>query len=58
MMRTMLRQTLNYLSQKKWEKLLVKKFNKIMLEHPLNINDDKVPDGKYIIIIIWSIDFI
>lgn len=45
MMRTMLRQTLNYLSQKKWEKLLVKKFNKIMLEHPLNINDDRTPDG-------------
>lgn len=48
MMRTMLRQTLNYLSQKKWEKLLVKKFNKIMLEYPLNINDDQVPDGKYV----------
>jgi hypothetical protein len=45
-MRTMLRQTLNYLSKKKWDKLLVNKFNKIMLEYPLDINDDKKPDGK------------
>ena len=46
MMRTMLRQTFMYLSSKKWNKSLVKQFNKIMLNYPLNINDDSIPDGK------------
>lgn len=45
MMRSILRETLKYLSIKKWDKDLVKEFNKIMLNYPLNINDDKIPDG-------------
>ena len=45
-MRTMLRQTFMYLSSKKWNKSLIKQFNKIMLNFPLNINDDSIPDGK------------
>lgn len=45
MVRTMLKETFNYLSSKKWEKELVKEFNKIMLKYPLNINDGAIPDG-------------
>ncbi len=47
-MRTMLKQILNYLSSKKWNKVLIKEFNKIMLNYPLNINEDSYPDGSII----------
>lgn len=45
MMRSMLRQTMSYLSSKKWNKDLIEEFNKIMLDYPLRINDHSVPDG-------------
>jgi len=41
----MLKQALEYLSLRRWNKELVKDFNKIMLKYPLNINDEKIPDG-------------
>jgi ribosomal RNA-processing protein 1 len=44
-MRNMLKQSFNYLNTRKWKKGVVKKFNKILFTLPLNINDDKVPDG-------------
>lgn len=45
-MRDMMRQSLGYLKEKKWNKALVNKFNKILVELPLNINDDSYPDGR------------
>jgi hypothetical protein len=44
-MRGMLKQVLEYLSLRKWNKELVKEFNKIMLKYPLNINEETIPDG-------------
>lgn len=46
MVRSMLRKTLAYISSKKWDKVLVKKFNKLLLDLPLNINEDRIPDGS------------
>ena len=45
LVRSMIRKIFGYLSSKKWDQDLIKKFNKLMLDLPLNINDDKVPDG-------------
>lgn len=45
LIRLVVRKTFNYLNSKKWNKTLVKKFNTMMLELPLNINDDKISDG-------------
>jgi hypothetical protein len=44
-MRRMLRETFSYISQQKWHKDLVNELNEILLQHPLNINDDTCPDG-------------
>jgi ribosomal RNA-processing protein 1 len=41
----MLRSSLVYLCAKKWDQKLMKSFNKMMLELPLNINDHTIPDG-------------
>lgn len=51
----MIRQTLNYLSSRKWNSDLVKQFNKIMLKYPLNINEEKIPDGNYQLINLWKL---
>lgn len=45
-MRNMLNAAFRYLSSKKWNKKLVKKFHKFLMEKALNINDFSVPDGK------------
>lgn len=45
LVRSMMRKIFWYLSSKKWDKVLIKKFNKLMLDLPLNINDDRIPDG-------------
>lgn len=45
LIRCMIRKIFGYLNSKKWNKILIKKFNKIMMDLPLNINDDKIPDG-------------
>lgn len=44
-MRHMVRKTLGYLSSKKWDQKLIKEFNKLLMELPLNINEPKIPDG-------------
>jgi hypothetical protein len=41
----MLRETFSYISKQKWHKDLVNELNEILLQHPLNINDDTCPDG-------------
>lgn len=45
LIRLVVRKTFSYLNSKKWNKILLKKLNNMMLELPLNINDDKIPDG-------------
>ncbi|CAF0745205.1 unnamed protein product [Brachionus calyciflorus] len=45
LVRSIIRKIFGYLNSKKWDKVLIKKFNKMMLELPLNINDDRIPDG-------------
>lgn len=45
LMRHILRATFSYVSSQKWDKELVNELNKIILEHPLSINDGKCPDG-------------
>lgn len=45
-MRRMLNKMLEYLSSKKWKKTLIKTFNQILIDYPLNINNDSYPDGK------------
>ena len=46
-MRHVLRQTFEYISAKKWSKELVNELNQIVLENPLNINNESCPDGEY-----------
>ena len=49
MIRSMLKQTFSYICSKKWNKDLIEEFNKILLEYPLNINEDSFPDGEKIL---------
>ena len=43
----MLNKMLEYLSIKKWKKTLIKTFNQILIDYPLNINNDSYPDGNF-----------
>lgn len=44
-MRRMLREIFLILSKQKWHKDLVNELNEILLNYPLNINNDDCPDG-------------
>lgn len=44
-MRRMLNKMLEFLSSRKWKKTLIKTFNQILVDYPLNINNDSYPDG-------------
>jgi hypothetical protein len=44
-MRQNINKSFEYLTSKKWNRSLTKKFHKLLQEYPLNINDS-CPDGE------------
>ena len=55
MIRSMLKQTFSYICSKKWNKDLIETFNTILLEYPLNINEDSFPDGWHYVIYLFLV---